>query len=116
MKEVEFAKIHSALWSEHPPRTVQYRGRRFRVNITTDATRDFRSVQVDDLLIITQNLKKSSKMTTWVKKAQGRKITWIIKNNDYIGCAKTWVEKNEEHTQITHLKTDEVLLHDTHAA
>lgn len=68
----------------HPTRPKEY-----KVIVADEPTKNFRSVTIGDISLVTQNLRKPSPNTDWVKADPNRKLTWIFKNGNYAGKVET---------------------------
>lgn len=111
MNERELAAIHRALWDDHPPKVLSFRGNIYPVTVRDDNRRRFRSVKIGEIQVITQNLKKDTKWTSWVRQHKGGKITWVLKGSSYIGRAESWVQDGVEHIKVVKLRPERTLLH-----
>jgi hypothetical protein len=63
-----------------------------RVHNANTPTQLFRSVAAGPYVLVTQNLRKSSPMTTWIKADPARrKITWIMQGEKYLARVMDYV-------------------------
>lgn len=102
----EFIRIHRLLWTDPVPQSITVRGDLYPVTRADDSSRDFRSIQIGSRLIITQNLRKQSGPSRWVKGATGRKLTWIIRGGNYYAKATSEIVEGEEVTKLYLLNPD----------
>lgn len=93
----EVVEIHLKLWHNPPPHKISYRGEKYVVHIADEPTKNFRSVAIGNISIVTQNLRKASPNTTWVQQNPHNKLSWVFKDGNYAGKVET-SEKTKVYT------------------
>ena len=84
MNEQEAIDIHNQLW--HDACEIEYRYVKFNVKSKNNPHKQYHMVTLPGgIILVTQNLAKPSPNTTWCSLSSTNQLTWIIKNNQYIG-------------------------------
>ena len=105
--------IHCALHDDDINR-VTVENRSFPVARANTAGRNFSKVEVEDFLFLTQNLRKGSSNTSWVKEdLEHRNLTWIIHQEySYLGKILEWIDDDgDAHIEYTLFKPTEHVLY-----
>lgn len=110
MKPEEAAIIHHALWGGAD--RVEYRGQQIPVERVDNTDQKFARVVLpdEDLVVITQNVRKPTRNTYWVlsgPSGSNRRLSWIGKkgSSGFIGKVQSWRTNGDpEKTVVFSLK------------
>ncbi len=107
MYPIESLEIHFQLWSKEPPEHITYRGVQHEVIRLDKPSKQFTFVNIGNLRLVTQNLAKHSDNTNWCKTTENGKITWIFKNDDYVGKIVSYTKNGIFINQVFTLNPEE---------
>jgi hypothetical protein len=95
MKVSDILHVHQNLWAGRTGRTA-------------DApTKEFRSQFKFGHNFVTQNMRKPSPNTRWIKEdPEHRRITWLFKNGEYVGRVREFKEDDKTVTEVHHLSPE----------
>ena len=97
MQVEEIIDIHRILQLPRR-RRIPYRGASFPIVDVDTNTRQYRRVAVGNYVFQTQNMRKGSRNTLWIRQHDQGQITWIFRRRGgYAGVIKSWIEDGEEH-------------------
>lgn len=112
MNAYEALDLHKQLWRSDSPRAVLFKDRELPVRIADTKAKDFKSVSIDGLTVVTQNMRKPSRNTDWVNEAPGNKMTWVLKGDQWLVKIRSWLdpETSRQHHEVITLRPDTVVL------
>lgn len=88
-RNAQAIRVHETLWD--PTATmVEYDGVNYPIKRRDDAFKQFAMVDMNNgIRYVTQNLKKDSADTRWVKSHESHQLTWVFRGNAYSARIET---------------------------
>lgn len=107
MREHELISLHYALWQSDCPRVIAFRDRLISVIRVNDILKKFVRININSKIsIITQNMHTPSRWTAWVNEHDNGKVTWVLKNNKYVGQVLSWYSDGMDHIRVLKLNPE----------